>query len=466
MDDSESGRSATWWLVLVGCVAAWIDCGRLHAGQNSDSILPVLVSLQHWTPFFWGEDRFGMLVPLLATPFRNPFVNLLAQGWMTTTAALLAPFLAARYLRADGYWIAAGALANACLFLIATPPFQFDWLVTQPYGVSMTLALAALLLVDHPESRRTPAAIALVLMLLAHWVNLTVCVVLVPLILARRRGAARPLSLTAAGVAGGALFKFLSTATRTTTNILPAADWPHGWLALLRTTSAGMAHPAGVIVIASLAVVAAFRLSRGTAADESIEAALAALAEACCYWFVIGTFQHVQLNDYFARYVFPSVLLIAVAATLLIATASGRPRLASAIACAAFVGAAIFADGVPSTRLLKKEMDRTIGVLTPAVLAADAKVVMGDYWTVWPAVLHANMALYERTGHAGIFGLAYRSDETDGEWVQRARVEPVVVVAPRFDDASGPLIDRIGIPLTFVEDRGPLRIYLAGAPRE
>ena len=41
-----------------------MSLGRLHEFHSADSILPVLVSLPRWTPFFWQQDRFGMLVPL------------------------------------------------------------------------------------------------------------------------------------------------------------------------------------------------------------------------------------------------------------------------------------------------------------------------------------------------------------------------------------------------------------------
>lgn len=49
-----SERSAGEWPLVVVCVAvaaAWIDCGRLHMLQTADSIVPVLVSIQHWTRF-------------------------------------------------------------------------------------------------------------------------------------------------------------------------------------------------------------------------------------------------------------------------------------------------------------------------------------------------------------------------------------------------------------------------------
>lgn len=51
-----TSRPLHWGLLLVplAAVAGWIDLGRLHDFQNADSLLLVLVSLQQWTPFYWG----------------------------------------------------------------------------------------------------------------------------------------------------------------------------------------------------------------------------------------------------------------------------------------------------------------------------------------------------------------------------------------------------------------------------
>src|SRR3954454_9563013 len=118
-----------WVIVslLAAGLAAWMGLGTLHDFGHADSLLPVLVSTQRWTPFFWGQDRFGMLIPLLAMPFRHPLVNMLVQGWLTTVAALLAPFVVARFLTGRrGEWIAIGACTNALLLWIATPVVRFD----------------------------------------------------------------------------------------------------------------------------------------------------------------------------------------------------------------------------------------------------------------------------------------------------------------------------------------------------
>src|SRR5882672_8519621 len=176
--------------------------GSLHDFQHADSLLTVLISTQRWTPFFWGQDRFGMLVPLMAMPVRDPLVNLLVQGWVMTVAALLAPFVMARFLiRRTGGWMAIGALADTLFLLIATPAAQFDWLVTQPYGLSIALGFAALVVADDRDGLGA-AVTALVLLILASWVNIGV---LVMLAIAAAIGGSRPIRLIALATAGAAL---------------------------------------------------------------------------------------------------------------------------------------------------------------------------------------------------------------------------------------------------------------------
>jgi hypothetical protein len=79
-----------------------------------------------------------MPVALLAMPIRHPLANLLIQAWVMTGASLLARFVVARCLTAaTAEWIALGAGTNLLVLALAPPPVQFDWFVTQPYGLSM-----------------------------------------------------------------------------------------------------------------------------------------------------------------------------------------------------------------------------------------------------------------------------------------------------------------------------------------
>src|SRR5207249_4744853 len=137
-------RIATAFLVCT--TAAWMSLGTLHDSQHADSLLLSLISTQRWTPFYWGQDRYGMLVPLLAMPIRDPLRNLIVQGYLTTAAALLLPFLVARFLTAvPRQWFAIGTLTNVLFLFFASSDVQFDWLVNQPYGVAMAFGFASLL---------------------------------------------------------------------------------------------------------------------------------------------------------------------------------------------------------------------------------------------------------------------------------------------------------------------------------
>ena len=100
MVDTSGARPAVprlWpWLLVCAALAVWIDLGSLHRCQHADSLLPVPISLYRWTPFYWELDRIGMLVPLLALPFKNPLVNLLVQDAVNVFGGLAFLFLLAR----------------------------------------------------------------------------------------------------------------------------------------------------------------------------------------------------------------------------------------------------------------------------------------------------------------------------------------------------------------------------------
>src|SRR5437868_1336805 len=110
-------RQMLCYLAICALTALWIDFTRLHLGQNSDSIVPILVSLQRWTPFYWEQSRFGMLVPLLALPFRHPLANLLVQDFLMIFAGLAAIGLLVRFFVRSQAWFAAACL-SCLVFLV------------------------------------------------------------------------------------------------------------------------------------------------------------------------------------------------------------------------------------------------------------------------------------------------------------------------------------------------------------
>lgn len=184
-------RAPTVWPFFLACAlaATCIDFGTLHRHHQGDSLLPILESLQYWTPFFWWQDRIGMLVPLLATPFRHPLVNLLVQDAIYVFCGLGAIFLLARYTLRDATYPLVG-LCSATAFVALTPTqYQFDFFCNTFYGVWLILGFGALVVIiprpdgSIPWQRRV---VALLLLVLAHWVYSAAALILAPLVLFRR----------------------------------------------------------------------------------------------------------------------------------------------------------------------------------------------------------------------------------------------------------------------------------------
>jgi hypothetical protein len=412
---------------LIGLTAVWVSLGSLQHFQNADSIVPVLVSLQHWTPFYWEANRYGMLVPLLAKPFHHPLSNLIVQTGLDVFACLASSFLLLRYLlRSSRVWIAAAALQNIWLLLLVPKRIQFDWMVAQCYGVSLALGLAGLLLL---EKRRL--LLALLLILLAHWVNFGVFLVLLPLILSRQLMERDKKTLlwssgfVMLGAVGG--FVLMQTAQFRTADpsLTPLATWINGWLALARQTSIAVI-PRPVLLLWML-VPAAVGLLTSLFIHNQRKAILlvpvALIVTAVLYWLMAGTLLWVQENAYVPRYVYPSLFLVSIAlAILTVAPFEGALNRSGVFALAPVVLMFVLAAriyGRPSPGAVRYDIHQQFGSMTADIVASGAPLIVGDYWKVWPAVLDTNMELYQ--SHAGrrVYGLSYRCAETSVYWQNR-----------------------------------------------
>src|SRR5579859_2949629 len=102
-------------LMLTGAASVLIDLGRFHHPVYADGLLPVMMSLQKWTPFLWGQDRLGAPLALLAVPIRHPLMNLLFQAGVAIWLALLSLPFAARLAGWREQSVAVGALTGTLL---------------------------------------------------------------------------------------------------------------------------------------------------------------------------------------------------------------------------------------------------------------------------------------------------------------------------------------------------------------
>jgi hypothetical protein len=457
--------------------AVLVDLGRFHLHEHSDSIVPVLVSLQRWTPFYWDQERYGMLVPFLALPVRDPFLNLLLQRGLLVFAGLAAVVLLARHTLAGRDWPLAGALAAGLLLLLAPDAWAFEYLGDQPYGLSLALALAGLAWAEPPPTalegrvrqgldaervrgrRASRVATGLLLVLVAHWVNAAIGIVGLAIAALRaiadalegadRRAVRERLAVDAGllvvGLAASWLWlELYPTLTgkplRLETGFLPAAEWPSAWAAFLGNgwhEGAGWALALAAVAAAGTAWLLLSPALRPVAPEAFLRAG--ALAAAAVAWALFaGALRWVADNDFAARYLAPSAVLVHLAAVSLLAEPLARLRRGAGTAFAAALvlvpAAALAAWGPPSPARVRADLDVAIGHHTPHVREAGCQLVTGDYWSVWATTFDALRAAHDRGEPAATWGICHRANPTVPQWraIPRAALR---ICAPVGEDA-------------------------------
>src|SRR5262249_6387978 len=139
-------------------------------------------------------------------------------------------------------------------------------------------------------------------------------------------------------------------------------------------------------------------------------AAVVLLIPAAAEFLFIGTREWAASNDHHPRYLLGAVvsvqMILALLAVLPLAGwAAGRGRwVLGGLAALALFAAATSRYGFPSPERPRRDIDARAGALTAELLAADVDAIGGEYWTVWPAVYHANLVRRDRL----MYGVADR----------------------------------------------------------
>jgi hypothetical protein len=454
-------------LAVCAGIAMWIDFGTLHRHYNGDALIPTLVSLYRWTPFYWGQDRLGMLLPLLAVPLRNPLTNLLVQMGLSTFAALVSLCLLARYTLPWGLWQLAALLSAAGFLALAPEWIRFEILaVHQPYGLSLALALGGLSLLAHSHGwlSRQRVALALILLLLAHWVNISIVLLGPLLVLLRWRvqaaGVATPLApaerphaslwlrlgkrftelvpsdvrreliLLTIAAATSVVLQHFAVSDRTSMRLTSPQEWPIAWFRSAASTWHTFTSREWLVFQLTTPLAAAALLiglpRLREAARPALRAGLILTLVALLYACGIASTEHAQRNDYAYRYLIPSILLLQTASAAVTVAPLGAVLQRQAwsarwLTLAGMVGlwaTAIIGFGLPSLTGVRQDLDWQRGQRTTELLAANCTHIAGNYWDVWPAMFHANLLLYERGETRVLWGLSDRSLATKALWSQ------------------------------------------------
>lgn len=420
-----------------------MDLSPIHRHHNGDSAIQILVSLDRWTPFFWEQNRFGMLLPLLALPFENPFHNLLVQVWLRSVAMILSFFLLARVVLPRPEWPAVGAAALG-LFLLAKSVAHQGYLQTQPYFQAMVLALGGVLLFDRDGRARILGGL---LIALAFWISPGTLFWLLPLLwlrrvlglepgwpeprfwpsrddLRRRRGFSLFLLIGAcfaASLTASAAYALLAYGG-TDLGIGRVADWPWTWHCLSEKSVQYLSPRWCILVGLALASAAALTMVGRRRGALAFSAGLCLLGAAATELVILGTSGWVQREYCDFRFLTSGLVAAIVAgpALLLPLLLEGKPagwyRTANLLALGALLPVLLLRFGPPSVARARTALDAGPGRHSAEIVTSGSTHVLGNFWRVWPAVLHANLLLFERGEGRRVWGISHRSQPTRDLW--------------------------------------------------
>lgn len=445
---------AYWsWATIVASatvVAIVVALGPVHRLDNADSLVPVLLSLYHWTPFFWLQNRFGMLVPLLAIPIKSPFWNFIFQSWLDGLCGALAFFLVPACLVARRRAFLAGTFA---VLTIAGSPLKLGYELfgpAQPYSVSMLLlAVSLFFATDRELPPHIRKWLSIAALLGAIWVNVAITILALLLgaaLLAakpeKRRDTVRWLgSVLVLGVIYWGVTRFAPYGGSTSLNPELPGQWVHGWRELGLNSWTAFLGPAHWVLagcgLLGLVVSVARRERSATAAPVLL------IVAGLGYFGVIGTLKWLAENDFAARYAVPALMLalsgMSVAAADLVERFVGTAtdRIVVIGAAIAMVGAAVTSCGFPDASRTRAILAERMGALSEDVVASGCDGVVGDYWTVWPAVFHTNLVLHEQANRRlPVWAATFRADP----WLRSGILQhgQTVRIALPIGDASVP----------------------------
>lgn len=422
----------------------FVDLGSLHRGHNGDSMVAVLVGLVRWTPFFWQQNRYGMLWPFLLQWISHPLWNLLAHQACCIFFGLLAHLFLTGWIRLRGAWLTSGLTSCGLLFFLAPAHYRFDLLsssqfVTTPIALGF-LALMLVHLGSHHPRRFYLNLVALVLLCVACWVNVALPLLLTPLVVMQKSFWQRScffndartqfFLLMIAGVLGWSLMLGVYDLAYTSQG-LDFDKWGYSYrmhlLHLYQELSVNQKGPfllyawlACIMVGVSGTKNAAF--SRGIA--QIYLPILSIIVTSLVYSFFVSTRLFAQWNQYAFRYMLPSALMIQIALVALVVLPWNKHAdsyksifLASVFA---FLGV-VYAYGLPSLQGVRDDLDNKFGYYTQDLLDADSTHFVGSYQTVWPTVFHVNWKRYEQKSPKRLWGLSNRCLPTRDLWYDRPR---------------------------------------------
>jgi hypothetical protein len=408
-----------------------IGLSGIHSRHDADSLLLSLISIERYAPYYWGDNRYGMLVPLLAAPVRDYVWNLLIQTLISTAATGTTVVLFQCFFLDREHGFTARNLSAACitcvLLLLLVRPGQRAiqiFFFPHPYFSSLATLFIGLILAIRsslrPAIRYTGASAAFLLSFWINWTNAPLALALATLLPSGKGGIKAHLRQLAPAlllIAGSFLAMYALSRqypALVEMRAAPVAEWQKSASTMWRNTRDGMLFPARLAVLSGAAALIV--VIRRRKCNEAFIIILLAI----CFAGAIATSEWVTRNQYEWRYWTVPIMLVLLSIASLVADAvfGGLEALfrseiiASAFCGVLLVAATLLAFGWPSVSKARAGIDIVSGRYYDKVKQLRCTHMLGDYWVAWSSVFYNRSHRIQPP----LWAISLRSGETAGMW--------------------------------------------------
>ena len=399
--------------------------------HNADSLIPTLVSLDFWLPFYWGQDRFGMLLPLVAAPVRDSFWNLVAQNALGVFLMLAGAYVVALKCAVRQPEIVALALLSLVLAWPAEKT-AFQLLTTdQSYSPALGLYAFAFGLL-RPDSSWLTRVCAALLMALGAWTNAgTGLLMLAVFTVAAAMPRLRPDAMWLLGgvilsLAGHLALQKLAPGVRLDTSHLTVAS-----LAEITSLTVGFWSDAyqrflgpAVWLTVPTGLLALALERRNATARQAVTATVVgcALYGLVMVVFFGGTGRHITP-------VLPLLL-----GAILVVFARHLPAVSDRFVVVGLTGLVLLQSGADWPEAGRRRLlTRFAEGHAIELYQEGVTVVTGDYWRVWPYAFALNLLHEGVSGDRPVLPVALRSEDFYLRRAQHIRPGTKIAVVPAAD---------------------------------
>lgn len=173
----------TMILVAIGTTWSLKSC----MGHDADSYLLAIMSIQDVTPYYWGQNRFGNLLPFLASWVNDIYLNFKFQVFLRAFMASSIPVVVFVLMDVKKHLLLKYIFAISLFFFIfKTHLIMTLWTYGQPYGTSVFLLLIFLFINKLNKFNLDYKSVILLLLALSiafliFFVNLGLIILILPI---------------------------------------------------------------------------------------------------------------------------------------------------------------------------------------------------------------------------------------------------------------------------------------------